>query len=438
MKTLTVAKHRYTKGWKAKDRALAHLQYIQNRPGEDKEAQGGRPRMFFDGRRDEVPADEIARKVHESFARDKGQALMHKLTLSPGINGLDMQEYIRELMTQLGRYKGLDLDWDAIVHKNTDHEHVHVVIQNHDKDGRLVRFDKHEYQLLREWGDRYLEREIEPLDRYNMRAKIEEPADVMKLLDDRYYRFGDWKFQKFLKDLHSGDSAKDAREEEEREGKDRNDSELEEEERKRREREEDERRWQQEREEASRLQLKFEEECQRTFSRRRRMGSDQFLHESRGRLLEWHERYEVQKMRERLSDQMERDPERAGEIKEQLEWLDTLDDRKPLAVEEKAPDDKSEDAVERPPSNSASGERTEAAQTGQAAVSEDSEVRRQDWEVEAFNSATELPGSADRELFDDVAAKFDERLSESSEERGSDEQKPSPERDEEPDHERSQ
>jgi hypothetical protein len=320
MKTLTVAKHRYTKGPKAKDRALAHVRYIQNRPGEDRDALAGRARPFFNAHRDQVPLDEVTGKVSAAFAQDQRHALMHKLTLSPGMNGLDLQEYTRELMSQLGRYKGLDLDWDAVVHKNTDHEHVHIVIQNRDKEGQLVRFDKHEYQLLREWGDRYLEREIEPLDRYNMRAKIDEPQDVTKLLDDKYYRFGDWQFQKFLKDLHSDGNAKGDRKEEESKNSRDVETEFDEEERKRREREDLERRL----EEASRLQQKFEEECQRSFSRQRHMGHGQWVHESRGRLLEWHERYEVQKMRDRLNDQMEREPGRAPEIKEQLEWLDSL------------------------------------------------------------------------------------------------------------------
>jgi hypothetical protein len=62
-------------------------------------------------------------------------------------------------MHQLESEKGLDLQWWAVVHRNTDHHHVHVVVLPTDANGARVRFDKGDYRFLRECGDRYLERE---------------------------------------------------------------------------------------------------------------------------------------------------------------------------------------------------------------------------------------------------------------------------------------
>ena len=61
-------------------------------------------------------------------------------------------------MKELGSEKGLDLQWWAVTHDNTDNRHVHVVVLPKDKEGRLVRFDKNDYNKLKEFGDRYLER----------------------------------------------------------------------------------------------------------------------------------------------------------------------------------------------------------------------------------------------------------------------------------------
>ena len=61
-------------------------------------------------------------------------------------------------MHQLEDKKGLDLQWWAITHRNTDNHHVHVVVLSKDKYGRQVRFDKSDYQLMKQHGDRYLER----------------------------------------------------------------------------------------------------------------------------------------------------------------------------------------------------------------------------------------------------------------------------------------
>lgn len=132
--------------------ALGHVKYIQHRPGKDLE-EGGRE-MFTDTE-DSVAAKEMREKIRDF---DGKGVVVHKLTLSPEVSPNDPKEFTREVMHQLGSEKGLDLEWFAVTHNNTDHRHVHVVVMPKDKEGRFVRFDKKDYDLMKEFGDRYLER----------------------------------------------------------------------------------------------------------------------------------------------------------------------------------------------------------------------------------------------------------------------------------------
>ena len=150
----SVVKHSYIRASRtAKSRAYAHVHYIQFRKGEDKE-QGGR--LFFNADRDGITGFEVNRYIAQQ--EDRG-VIMHKLILSPGVNGVDMEDYTRELMEELGRAKGLELEYFSIIHRNTFHDHAHVPIMGKDKKGRDVFINaRHDYALLREIGDRYLER----------------------------------------------------------------------------------------------------------------------------------------------------------------------------------------------------------------------------------------------------------------------------------------
>jgi len=132
--------------------ALGHVKYIQHRPGKDLEQDG---RDVFTDSEDSVEAKELRDIIREYEGRG---VVIHKLTLSPEVSPNDPKEFTREVMKELGSEKGLDLQWWAVTHDNTDHRHVHVVVLPKDKEGRLVRFDKNDYNRLKDSGDRYLER----------------------------------------------------------------------------------------------------------------------------------------------------------------------------------------------------------------------------------------------------------------------------------------
>jgi hypothetical protein len=132
--------------------AIQHAKYIQHRPGEDRE-KGGRE-VFTDA---EDNAD--AKMLRDQIRSYEGNGVViHKLTLSPEVRPKDPKEFTREVMKQLGEEKGLDLKWWAAAHRNTDHHHIHVIVMPKDRNGNLVRFDRDDYQRIKDAGDRYLER----------------------------------------------------------------------------------------------------------------------------------------------------------------------------------------------------------------------------------------------------------------------------------------
>jgi hypothetical protein len=151
----------------AMGKALAHVKYIQHRPGEDREKGG---REFFGEGDDELSARRLRKAVREMA---DANVVVHKVTLAPEINPADKKAFTREVMKELGSEKGLDLNWFAVEHNNTEHHHIHVVILGKDKNGRDVRIDKRDYDKIKEYGDRHLER-VHPLEMERARADREK------------------------------------------------------------------------------------------------------------------------------------------------------------------------------------------------------------------------------------------------------------------------
>lgn len=186
----SVAKHSYIKGARGKARAKAHVNYIQYRRGEDRD--GSKPREFFSDEREHIQGREVKKEIDD---QERSKVVVHKLILSPGVDGVNVQAYTRDVLKQVGREKGLDLNWRAVVHTNTDHDHAHVIVFGKDKNGREVLFNRDDYAKMREAGDRYLERN-HFYERFLQR-------DSDRVLKDKYERErGDNLFEALVKDLN--------------------------------------------------------------------------------------------------------------------------------------------------------------------------------------------------------------------------------------------
>lgn len=171
-----VVKHSYIKGARCGPRAVAHLNYIQYRPGEDREkdiqrTERGEDEDYDTGGRGparplQVAGDdgEVPGKAARDFRdalqdKDERGRVVHKFILSPSEKDVDMDKYTQEVMNSIGQNKGQDLRYAWVVHDNTDNRHAHVVVLGKDEEGHQVKFNRTDYAFMRAYGDRYLERE---------------------------------------------------------------------------------------------------------------------------------------------------------------------------------------------------------------------------------------------------------------------------------------
>jgi hypothetical protein len=71
--------------------------------------------------------------------------LLWKFIVSPEFgDGIDLQRLTRDLMVRLDEDIGGSLEWVAVVHRNTEHPHVHVALRGLSAGGKAVRMS-HEY-----------------------------------------------------------------------------------------------------------------------------------------------------------------------------------------------------------------------------------------------------------------------------------------------------
>jgi len=151
----SVVKHSYVTGPKMKAKISAHINYIQFRKDVDREEREA-PRSFHTKDRDDYLGRDLKREINRALT---GRDVVHKLIVSPGNNNVDLKEYTREVLEEVGRAKGQDLRYAFVIHENTDHHHAHVIVLGRDEDNRKVRFDRMDHMRMRAFGDRYLERE---------------------------------------------------------------------------------------------------------------------------------------------------------------------------------------------------------------------------------------------------------------------------------------
>ncbi|MBX9722381.1 MAG: hypothetical protein K2X81_13350 [Candidatus Obscuribacterales bacterium] len=185
---MATVKHSFIKGAKLSTKARAHLNYIQHRPGDDKEKgkeglgdedaktlrrareedEDGENGKRGPGRPLRVPGDESQPEGKAAFDFKKAMndpaqrgRVVHKLILSPPSDrgDVDMNKYTQETMENMGQRKGQELRYAWVVHDNTDNRHAHVVVLGKDMAGQNVRFDKFDHSLMRAYGDQYMSRE---------------------------------------------------------------------------------------------------------------------------------------------------------------------------------------------------------------------------------------------------------------------------------------
>jgi type IV secretory pathway VirD2 relaxase len=150
---MVVVKHKYIPGRNrggnvvSIGKALAHVRYIQHRPGPDKERGG---RELFDENGDRIDAKEMRKAIREA---GNDRVVIHKLTLAPEINPQDKKAFTRDVMAKLGQDMGRDLRWFGVEHNNTDHHHIHVVVLGKDRNGTEVKIGLKDRESERARGE---------------------------------------------------------------------------------------------------------------------------------------------------------------------------------------------------------------------------------------------------------------------------------------------
>ncbi|CAN5426970.1 hypothetical protein BH10CYA1_BH10CYA1_59500 [soil metagenome] len=278
-----VVKWSYLKGASSLGQAKAHINYIQYRDGKDREKG---PREFFNEGRDPVLGRDIKARLNDLEQRG---VQIHKIILSPGVECVDMKEYTREMMDNLSRFKGLDLEWYAVEHRNTHHVHTHVVVMGTDLDGQKVQLGREDSQHLRTWGDKYLEREHQ-LDKYldrEIEQLLEAPERVAELKykrsqGDRDYER--WMYGDKTDKQHNGEAERDRYE------------------------------W-----EVFEDGLHDRSGPERSFGPR--ITYKQYQTESAGQLLDFHEWYQEKDLQKYWQNIAEQFPELAHDARRELKWI---------------------------------------------------------------------------------------------------------------------
>lgn len=151
----SIAKGNYIRGKGGIKHAVSHIRYLELRSGADRDQAEGRRRTFISADRDGISGAEVRERIKQL---DENKIVIHRIVLSPGIDDVDMNAYTRFVMTELENTKGRGLEFYSTDHKNTDHDHAHLVILGSDETGKEIRLNRSQYRAIREASERYLER----------------------------------------------------------------------------------------------------------------------------------------------------------------------------------------------------------------------------------------------------------------------------------------
>lgn len=146
---------------KATSALQSHLKYLQYRE-RNPERESKSDRVFFNMGQDRIDRRAIAKDI----MAQTGDIYYHRMMLSPAENEpvTDWKAWTRAVMTDLEKRLGKSLNWYAMHHHNTDHPHMHIVLQgtgiDHDT-GRVapVALNPQDFKFLKEKGREHSEYE---------------------------------------------------------------------------------------------------------------------------------------------------------------------------------------------------------------------------------------------------------------------------------------
>ncbi len=170
-------------------RLAAHLKYVVHRSLSEHETRESR---FIFGK--EANSVSWRAALADVMGHTSSAVSFHKIVLSPAENEpvADWREWTRAVMDDLEQEQGKDLHWYAVLHQNTEHQHVHVVLAGggeHLSTGRpaTIKMLPQDYALLREsgrahseydWAER-LQAMMQELDRTDLTHPFDDTLDPL-------------------------------------------------------------------------------------------------------------------------------------------------------------------------------------------------------------------------------------------------------------------
>ena len=84
--------------------------------------------------------NEVRKKTSTGFKNKK--SLHFKFIISPEkqLNPVELKAFTQVLIKQMENDTGFKFDWQAAVHTNTEHNHIHILINGVDQTGKKIRF----------------------------------------------------------------------------------------------------------------------------------------------------------------------------------------------------------------------------------------------------------------------------------------------------------
>ncbi len=125
------------------------------------------PGIAFDRDHDQV--DMVQTATGWQSGSDK---LIWSMIVAPDdLAQLDHRQHIRDLVNGMERDLGTKLEWVAVDHRNTDNDHVHLLIRGVREDGRELMLDRDYIQTgIRELDQHLIEKELGPRSEHEMLA----------------------------------------------------------------------------------------------------------------------------------------------------------------------------------------------------------------------------------------------------------------------------
>jgi len=135
-------------------RTKGFLRYMKTREGSDYVE--NRPRPIFNANKDDIATEFILSAVNK---QPLIKTCAYGLMLNPNSHRFDCQSLVRAVFRQYRNETGIELEWFATVHKNTEHSHAHIIVMPTDARDRSIMIRGIDKNLLQFLANQWLQTE---------------------------------------------------------------------------------------------------------------------------------------------------------------------------------------------------------------------------------------------------------------------------------------